>query len=163
MPTIPLKDYLYVGAILVLLIGFFSWNHHERSIQKVKDAAVDAKAVAAQVERNTALLAVATLATSTAQGDYDHATSIPIVPIALPASVCHSARGPGLVPAAAGPDRGGDTEAELRAENTRLLADLQQVADSDAATGRDADAQVETLQKIVAALRSEMENSNVKR
>lgn len=47
MPTFPLKDYLYVGAIVALLAGFGIYTYHERAVGaagiKAQDAALAAE------------------------------------------------------------------------------------------------------------------------
>ena len=164
MPTIPLKDYLYAAAIAVLLIAFGLFVHHERSVGAAKVVAADQKAVAAQVERNTAVQTVAGVATQLAQVTYEHTIVAPVAAVAPIRCLRLSAQRSSAVPPAPG-SAGGRDVAPVSA-----IADngsVKTVPGHDLATalvtiGRDSDAQIKALQQIVAELRQEMEKSNAK-
>lgn len=162
LALIPVKDWIYCGIIVVLMIGFGVFVHHERTVGAAKVIASDQKAVAAQVQRDVAVQTVAALATSTAQGDYDHAITTPIAAAPVPVGLCRPARGSSSVSNAAGKDNGGISSAVSGTEDAGSTSELQRFADAAVTIAHDADAQVIALQEIIAALRSEMENSNAK-
>lgn len=45
---LPIKEWLYIGAIIAILSAFSWYTYHERSVQHQKDIAADARVVAAQ-------------------------------------------------------------------------------------------------------------------
>lgn len=53
LKLIPLKDWLYGGVIVALLIGFGVFVHHERNVGATKVITADAAAVAKQAAHNT--------------------------------------------------------------------------------------------------------------
>lgn len=53
LKLIPLKDWLYGGVIVALLIGFGVFVHHERNVGATSVITADAAAVAKQVAHNT--------------------------------------------------------------------------------------------------------------
>lgn len=162
MPTIPIKDYIYLGIILALATAFGWYTFHERSIGSAAVVASDRKADQAQRERDTALQTATALATSITNGDYNHEIAAPIVDAPVPVGLCN-ASDPITLPAASSSDSSGKVAAVSGAENASAAAQLQRLtefADAAVEIARDADAQVEALEKINADLRSEMENSN---
>lgn len=159
MPTLPIRDYLYLAAILVLLLGFGIYTHHERSVGSAAVVASDQKAVQAQQERNSALQTAAALATSINNGDYKREIAIPIHDAPVPVGLCGSARSSGPVSSAAAPDGSGTVAPVNGAEDASAIAEVQRLtefADSAVQIGRDADAQIEALQKDNQVLRQEM-------
>jgi hypothetical protein len=160
MPILPIKDYLYLGAILVLLIGFWAYTHHERALGAAAVVASDQKAVQAQRERDTALQSRAALATSIQNGDFDRVIQVPITDAPVPNRLCSPARGSGSVPNAASSDSGGKTSPVSGTEDASATAALQQFADAAVQIARDADAQVTALQADLQILRTEMEQAN---
>lgn len=162
MPTIPLKDYVYLGAIIVLLIAFGLFVHHERVIGEQKVEAADAKAVAAQVQRDETIQAAAAVATAINEGAYDHAITTPVAAVAPIQCLRLSAQRLGTVPAAAPGDQSGNTGALNGSANTPSAQTLPDLATILVQIGHDADAQILALQGDLAALRSEMESANVK-
>jgi hypothetical protein len=164
MPTIPLKDYLYAAAIAVLLIAFGLFVHHERSVGEAKVVAADQKAVAAQVERNAAVQAVAGVATQLAQVKYETVIAAPVTGVAPIQCLRLRAQHSSPVPVAPASTGGGDVNPVSRVADT---GNAQAVPGPDLATalvtiGRDDDAKIKALQQIVADLRYEMENPNGK-
>jgi hypothetical protein len=165
VPTLPLKDYLYAGAILVLVIAFMLFVHHERSVGEAKVVAADQKAVAAQVERNTAVRAIAGVATQLAQVTYEHTIAAPVTGVAPIKCLRLSAQRSRPVPVAPASAGSGDSPAVSGRPD---FTDTQAVPGPDLATalvtiGRDSDAQIKALQQVVAQLRKEMEKSNAPR
>ena len=156
MPAIPIKDYLYIGAIIALLVFFGFFVHHERGVGAAKVVAADSRAVAAQVQRDDALRTVAALSTSVAQGDYSHAISTPIVNAPVPVRLCHNAQRSSPVPSAASPDSSGTAAPAGGSEDAGAVTELQQFADAAVQIARDDDAQIIALQTDLAALRTEM-------
>ena len=162
LSLIPVKDWLYGGAIIALLIGFLCFIRHERAIGAAAVAASDQKAVAAQVERDQAVQAVAGVATSLAEKTYEQTIAAPVAHAPVPSGLCRFTPGHSAVPGAAGPGSGGDHTAISGAENAPAIEQLQQFADAALKIARDADAQAAALQAIDAALRTEMGNANAR-
>ena len=160
MPTLPIRDYLYLGAILVILIGFGVFTHHERTVGAAAVVASDQKAVQAQRERDTALQTTTALATSVANGEYTREIEIPISDAPVPVGLCHAARGDRTVPGAAAKDSSGISQAISGTEDASAIEQLQQFADAAVTIARDADAQVSALQADIQTLRTEMEQAN---
>ena len=154
MPVIPIKDYLYIGAIIALLVFFGFFVHHERGVGAAKVAAADSRAVAAQVQRDDALKTLTALSTSVAQGDYSHAISIPITNAPVPVRLCHTQRS-SPVSVVASPDSSGVAAPAGGSEDAGPTAELQQFADAAVQIARDDDAQIIALQTDLAALRVE--------
>ena len=166
LSLIPIKDWLYGGAIIALLIGFLCFIRHERAIGAAAVAASDQKAVAAQVERDQAVQAVASVATQLAQVNYEHTIASPPVSGVAPINcVRHDPRGNGTVSAPPAGNGSGENGPVSGGGNTPGAIAVSGPPAPDLATelvtiGRNADAQIKALQDIVAALRSEMENAN---
>jgi|ERR1019366_2167279 hypothetical protein len=162
MPTFPIKDYIYAACILVLVIGFSLFIRHERSVGEAKVVAADQKAVAAQVERNTAVQTVANVATQLAQVNYEHTIVAPVVNAPVPVRLCNLALRSRALPEPAVAVPSGSPTTDIGSTNADSTAELQRFADSAVAIARDADARVIALQADNAALRQEMEKSNAK-
>ena len=160
MPTLPLKVYLGAILILIILIAFGWYTHHERAVQAAKDAAVDQKAIVLQEQRDTALQTTAALSTSIANGEYTREIQVPIADAPVPVGLCHTARGSSAVPNPASSDSGRATASVSGTEDAGSTAQLQQFADAAVEIARDADAQVTALQSANQALRIEMEKAN---
>jgi HAMP domain-containing protein len=164
MPAIPLKDYLYAGAIAVLLIAFGLFIRHERSVGAAKVVAADQKAVAAQVERNAAVQTIANVATQLAQVKYENTIAAPIAHVSPVNCVRHNPLGSRPLPGAPSGAVSGDSAPIIGSANP---SSAPAVSGPDLATalvtiGRDDDAKIKALQQIVATLRKEMEKSNGK-
>jgi HAMP domain-containing protein len=158
MPTLPLKDYLYLGIILALIAGFGWYTYHERSIGRAQIEASDAKLAAANKERNDALTTTAALANSVSQKDYDHVVSVPVINAPVPNRLCKPASA-NLMPATPGAAGSGNAQAAGAAEDAGSTSELQRFADSAVQIARDADAQVQALQTIINNLRNTMEQA----
>lgn len=164
MPTLPIRDYLYAGAIVILLIAFMLFVHHERSVGEAKVVAADQKAVAAQVERNTAVQAIASVATQLASQTYEHTIAAPVAHVAPIKCLRLSALRSEPVPVTVSSTDSGNATPVSRSAD---IASAPAIPGPDLATalvtiGRDSDAQIKALQAIIASLRKEMENPNVK-
>jgi hypothetical protein len=156
MPTISIRDYLYLAAILVLTIGAIMFVHHERSEGAAKVLAADAKAAQLQRQRDDALQVTAALATSTANGDYTREIAIPVHDAPVPVRLCDAPR-PEPVSEAAASAASGDVAPERGSEDASATPELQRFADEAVTIARDDDAQVAALQKIITDLRTEMQ------
>lgn len=159
LSLIPLKDWLYGGAIIALLIGFLCFIRHERAIGEAKVIASDQKAVAAQVERDQAVQAVASVATSLAEKTYEKTIAAPVTHAPVPSRLCNNALSHGALPGAPAGNGSGDNPAVSGVPDAGTLAELQRFADNAVTIARDADAQVIALQAVDAALRKEMSNA----
>jgi hypothetical protein len=91
LKLIPLRDWCYIGAILVLLAGFGWYTHHERAVQHERDVAADAKAVHLQELHNRDVENAAQDAINEAVSRFTF-NSAP-VPLEPPRLVCHEAGG----------------------------------------------------------------------
>ena len=162
LSLIPVKDWLYGGAIIALLIGFLCFIRHERAIGEAKVIASDQKAVAAQVERDQAVQAVAGVATSLAEKTYEQTIAAPVAHAPVPSRLCDGAfrSRPLPLPSSGGPGR--DAGPVSGAENAPTIEQLQQFADAALKIARDSDAQIKAMQDIVATLRTEMGNANAR-
>lgn len=146
LKALPLKDYLYLGAIAVIVTGFAVYTSHERGIGAAKVVAQDAKLAAAQEQHIKDVNALAA-ARTTKTGDTYVATIAAPAP-AGPRILCKrpTAASPGVLPEAAG--------------NTGLSVSVANGAETDKldigpplrTTGRNADALIIALQDEVRTL-----------
>lgn len=147
MPTFSIKSYLIAALAVVLLSGFVWYTFHERHVEHAKDVAVATKVVAAVSKQDTVIAAKAGTEVSNASQVYKQTLQLsPLPPVGI---VCEPTGGyavPG--PAPAGPDADAPT---ARAIGPRFDPSGQALT-----VGRDADAQVAALQKVVLAMRAEM-------
>jgi hypothetical protein len=142
---IPLKDYLYGGAILVLVIGFFGYRSHVIAIGESRIQAQDKVIADAQRQHNQD---VNDLAAARTAKNGDHYVEVTHRPIAdSPHVVCINPaprRGPV-------PETAGDPGIPAAAAN-RPAADPLDIGPSLDRTGRDADALIVALQDEVRIL-----------
>jgi hypothetical protein len=157
MPAILIKLLPYL-----LALGLFGlWTHHERSVQRTKDLAADAKQVALQAQLDVAVQAQAANATIGNQQDFSHAISQAVTNAPVPSRLCSFALGSRAVPVAPGSDASGNASAGLPGTDQRDPAEvLRDFANELSTVGRDASAQVKALQADDQTLRTEMEKSN---
>jgi len=156
MPTIPLKDYIYLAFIATLLVAFGLWSKHERDVEHAKDVAADAKAVAVQKKLDDTLEANAAVATAINEGAYDHAITVPVTNVPVPVGLCHITLRSGTVSGPASGDQSGNTVTGSGGTDEGSTAELQRFANAAVQIARDSDAQVLALQADNAALRAEM-------
>lgn len=161
LASLGIKDAIY-GLLIASLLGLFGWyTVHERNIGEAKIVAADAKAVAAQDQRDSALKTLATLGASVAQGDYSHEVATPVIDAPVPDRLCRLALGSGktiiVTPGAAS----GDTGAAGGVADAGSTPELQQFADDAVKIAKDDDAQVIALQTILADIRKELGEANV--
>jgi hypothetical protein len=153
------KDYVYLGAIVALLIGFGLFVHHERAVGEAKVIAADQKAAVIAEQRDTALTAASTLADNISEGKYETIIQAPAVRIPAPVGLCRSAAS-SSVPSAAAGNEGGSNTAVNGSTDTGSLSALSDFATAIVKIGVDADAQIAELQSENATLRAEMEKAH---
>lgn len=156
MPAILLKLLPYILALSL----FGLYTVHERSVQKAKDAAADAKAVQLQAQLDIAVQTAAANATISTQETFNNAIHTPVAHAPVPDRLCNFSLGARAVPAAAGSNPSGDAGADIRSADRGPTAELQQFADALRQIGHNADAQVKAVQSDDQTLRTEMEKSN---
>ncbi len=167
MPTflasLGLKDAFY-ALVIAAVSGYAVWFvHHERMIGEDKIIASDNKAVALAAQRDTALTAASALAASINNGDYNREVAQPVTNAPAPDRLCYVALGSRAVRSPAGSDASGSAQADVPAANRLDPSALQQFADELSQVGRDADAQVEALEKDNALLRKQMETDHARK
>jgi hypothetical protein len=155
----PIRDYIYAGALVVLLIGFGLFVHHERAIGEAKVISADQKAAAIAEQRDTALTAAAALANNISEGKYEKIIQSPPVRVAAPVGLCHSAPDASM-PSTAGSDQGGSNAADNGNEDASIVSTLSDFATNAVKIAVDADAQIAALQAENANLRDEMEKAH---
>lgn len=144
MPSLPLKDWLYGGAIIVLMIAFGLYTNHERGIGADKIKAQDAKLSAAAVQHSLDVAALADKKTTTNGDHYVAAINAPIPD--SPRVVCKRTITPVVMPET--PNRPGllDGAADsAKADSIDIGAPLDKI-------GRDADAKITALQNEIRIL-----------
>lgn len=141
---LPLKDWLYGGAIVVLLIAFGLYTSYERGIGADKVRAQDAKLDAAAVQHTLDVAALADKKTTTNGDNYVAAINAPIPD--SPSVVCKRAVAPVVMPET--PNRPGlpDGAADsAKADSIDIGPPLDKI-------GRDADAKITALQNQIRIL-----------
>lgn len=149
LKLVPLKDWLYCGAILVLLAGFVTYTVHERHIGEQKIEAADAKVVAAQTAANKASEEKANASIAESVQEFNAAVAAPTLPV--PQLLCRPASGGGAVPSRA-PAPGPSDDTSVGPEATGPSFDPSERV---LAVGRDADAQIVLLQNYIRALQAQ--------
>lgn len=144
MPSLPLKDWLYGGAIIILLIAFGLYTSHERGVGADKVRAQDAKLDAAAVQHSLDVAALADKKTTTNGDNYVAAINAPIPD--SPRVVCKRAVAPVVMPEAA--SRPGLPDAAANGAEATTV-DIGAPIDT---VGRDADAKIIALQNQVRIL-----------
>lgn len=142
---VPFRDWVYLGAIVALLITFGVYTHHERAIGEHKIEAVDAKLAAAQRQHNQKVEDNAQSDIGASVAQYNVSVGGPLAPV--PVLVCNRAPGPAAVRDHAGAPAASDGRASVPAEST-VPFDPAPAVINDA---RDADAQVTLLQSYIRA------------
>lgn len=147
LSLIPIKDWLYAGAIVVLLIAFAGFTHHERVVGEQKIEAADAKLAAAQVKHDMDVQNAAAGAAKDAVDEYKATLLKPVdVPVTLSRIVCYApAPAGGAVPGVAGASGGSDGAPALPTEAGQGFDPASAVLTD----GRDADAQITLLQELI--------------
>lgn len=144
MPALPLKDWLYGGAIIVLLIAFGLYTSHERGIGEAKIKAQDAALAAAAKQHNLDVQALADKKTA-GNGDTYVATTHAAIPDS-PHVVCNRPAAAHVVPEAASNTGVPDATAHSAAATP---VDIGPPIDT---AGRNADALITALQNQVRIL-----------
>jgi hypothetical protein len=154
LKLVPLKDWVYV-AIIAALLGAFGWyTIHERDIQKAKDMAAAARAVAAANKKIQAVDATAQQTESSNAVTYKQAVAIP--PIGDIGLVCErTARNIPL------PKTNGVTAAAAGNQSADSGSGPASFDPSGAilTRARDADAQIAYLQSRVKELEQQMNSA----
>ena len=147
LKLIPLKDWLYGGAIVALLLGFGLYTIHERHVGEAKITAQDAALAAAQVVHNQEVQNAAQKLTDKALSDYQDRELQPVhVPVTLTHLVCNTT-GANPVPdhgSAPGPGNGASG---VPAASGQPFDPAEQLLED----GRDADSQITLLQDYIRA------------
>lgn len=144
MPSLPLKDYIYAGVILTLLIAFGVYTSHERGIGEAKIKAQDAALAAAALQHNKDVQDFAALNSSKNGDHYVEVTHQPIAD--SPRVVCKRPVAPTVMP-----------EATNRPGLPIAAADSAETAPVDIGApidtvGRNADALITALQNQIRIL-----------
>lgn len=141
---VPLKDWIYGGIIVGLLVAFGCYTVHERHVGAAKIEAIDARAVKAQKAHNKEVETRAKTTIDSAAAQYKAAVAAPPARDA-PHIVCVNPRRGGHVSGNAGDRPRVDAGTSVPEEST---VDPGPALDT---VGRDADAQVKALQAYVTA------------
>jgi len=147
LKLLPLKDWLYCGAIAVIIAGFLTYSAHERSIGAAKVAGQDAKLAALQTQRNAAISTLAASRLAHIGDSYDATLNAPIPdsPHVFVRNCPAAPRSSGL-PSTAGHPGGTDATPDSAETAPR---DIGPPIDK---AGRDADALIASLQQTVQTL-----------
>jgi hypothetical protein len=143
---IPVRDYLYLAAIVALGV----YTLHERHVGASKIEAADAKVAAAQVVHNGEVQNVIKAKVAAAVADYDALSPIPVAR-AVPVLMCH-ASGSGSVPASGSPASGGDVAGASVPVGAESAGAGFDPAPAVSKTGTAADIEIDHLQKKVKLL-----------
>jgi hypothetical protein len=155
----PIRDYIYAGAIVLLLIGFVVFVHHERAVGEAKQIALQQKSDAIATQRDTALVTAAALANNISEGVYEKVIAAPAVRQPAPIRLCSS---PAIasVPSTASADQSGNDSADSGRASESVEQKLSDYATAVVKIADDSDAQVTALQAELATIRAEMENAH---
>lgn len=156
LKTLPIKDYIYVGLIVSLTVGFGLFVRHERAIGAAAVQAADARAAqlqsvhAGEVEARATQLNTAALATFNAVVASAPAADAPAVLVCQPAP---AARDP--VPGDASPRGGANASPAVSADLAPVdESTVEHPVDIGPATDKlfeDTDAEITALQAYVKA------------
>lgn len=151
LKALPLKDYLYLGAIVVILLGVWGYTHHERAVGAAVVVAQDKKLADAALKHNQDVTDLAT-ARTTKTGDTYVATIAQPIADSPHVSVCKRAAPTG---SSAVPETAGNTGLPVAAANS-AEANPVDIGPPLDRTGRDADALIVALQDEVRIMVSAM-------
>lgn len=151
-PLTGVKDYIYAGAIAVLLACFLWYTVHERRIGEQKVAAEVQHTAMVAAAKDREIEAAAQAASSTIGDTYEKAVSIPAVGD-IPGVLCHRS-GSREVPSPAS-DSGRVNESPDSAAGPGYNP-----TGAALTIGRNADAQIAALQNEIRALVAEMQKAN---
>lgn len=141
---IPLKDWIYTGLIVALIIGAGVAVKHERDVGAAKVVAADAKVVAVQQKHDLDVQAAASAASQKAMETYNAQLTAALQPV--PSLVCYRAA----------PSRRAVPAPASSAGSSSEITDVPEAtgpsfnpAERILAVGRQADAQVTLLQSLI--------------
>ena len=147
---VPIRDWIYLGAFVGLLVMFGSYTIHERHIGEQKIVAADQLAARKQAAAVAKVESNASTAIRGMQAAYNAALAAPVAP--APRLVCYGSQTHrGGVRANAGAPVSGHAGTELPAEST-VPFDPSPAVIGD---GRDADAQIALLQAYIRECQKE--------
>ena len=142
---IPIKDYIYLGIILVCSGGFLWYSAHERNIGKAEIKVADQKAVQRQAQLDNEVEVRANVLVTKALIDYKATVDTPISTPSIPILVCRQSRSSSPVPPNGSTPAGSNGSTAIPEESTVPFNPAPAVIQD----GRDADAQITLLQDYV--------------
>lgn len=113
MPTLSIKDYLYLTLLIALVSGFFAWSVHERHIGRDAIVAADQRTALVAIAKDKAIEAAAQTKTDTIYEKFN----VPIPAVADLGIVCVAPRS-GRVPEATDHKPGTDSTPDGGAGHT---------------------------------------------
>ena len=156
---LPIKDWLIVGALAVLVAGFFALVRHERQVQADKDKAAAVKIEGAEQARDKALQDLAALKLAKAGVAYEQAINLPPVDPPVARLCYYVPRSAPSVPAASAGVGGAPTDQAAGVLGGGHSGDLEEGPDIGpelVAVSKDDDAVIQRLLAEIDALRAEM-------
>lgn len=151
LKLIPLKDWVYGGIVVALLVCFGVYTHHERVIGEQKIETQDKALADAQKAKNKEIENGIANGIQTAVDKWKQAHPIP-APAPVPHLLCHAASGSGSVP------KGGSPASSSNGAGTTVPVSPEQVdegfdpAIAVSATGTAADTEIVRLKAKVTLL-----------